>query len=78
MLPGIVFSNSSMTFSSFNSGAKRFSPAAIISGGKMFSSFLNLSLRVRLTYLKIMVYWLIYHKGLNYPVFSNDNYLLQF
>ena len=31
MLPGVVFSNGSMTFFSFNSGAKRFLPAAIVS-----------------------------------------------
>ena len=36
MLPGVAFSNSSMTSFSFNSGAKQFLPAAIVSGGKIF------------------------------------------
>ena len=31
MLPGVAFSNSSMTSFSFNSDAKRFSSAAIVS-----------------------------------------------
>ena len=31
MLPGVAFSNSSMTSFSFNSGAKRFSLAVIVS-----------------------------------------------
>ena len=36
MLPGVAFCNSSMTSFSFNSGAKRFPPAAIVSWGKIF------------------------------------------
>ena len=42
MLPGVAFSNNSF---SFNSGAKQFSPATIVSRGKtdFLSSFLNLS-----------------------------------
>ena len=31
VVPGVAFSNSSMTSFSFNSGAKRFSPADIVS-----------------------------------------------
>ena len=34
MLPGFVFSNSSLTSFSFNSGQKQFSSAAIVSLGK--------------------------------------------
>ena len=36
MLPRVAFSNSSMTSFSFNSGAKRFSLAVIVSSGKIF------------------------------------------
>ena len=50
--------------------------------GKFFSSFLNISWLLRLPYLQIMVYWLIYHNGQanqkswialsNDPVFNNN------
>ena len=40
-----------------------FRPASLFLEGKSFSSFLNLSWRVRLPYLEIMVYWLIYNEG---------------
>ena len=42
MLPGVAFSNNSF---SFNSGAKQFSPATIVSRGKtdFLSSFLKLT-----------------------------------
>ena len=56
--------------------------------GKLFSSFLNLSWRVRLPYLEIMVYWLIYHNGwankkswiafANDPVFNNIIYIMPY
>ena len=41
MLPGVAFSNSSMTPFSFNSGAKRFSLSPLFLEGKLFSSFFN-------------------------------------
>ena len=37
MLPGVAFSNSSMTSFSLNSGAKRFLPAAIVKGEAIFA-----------------------------------------
>jgi len=55
--------------------------------GKFVSSFLSLSWHVRLPYLEIMVYWLIYHNGeankkswialSNDPVFNNNYFFYQ-
>jgi len=42
VLPGVAFSNSSITSFSFDSDAKRFSPAAIVLGEKFLSTFLKI------------------------------------
>ena len=49
MLPGVAFSNSSMTSFSFNSGGKRFSLAAIVSRGKILKLLFKLKLTRTLT-----------------------------
>ena len=49
MLPGIAFSNSSMTSSSFNYSVKRLSLAAIVSRGKIFELPFKLKLTRTLT-----------------------------
>ena len=48
-LPGVAFSNSSMSSFSFNPGAKQFSLAAIALEGKSFSSFFKFQLTRTLT-----------------------------
>ena len=49
MLPGVVFSNSLMISSSFNSDAKQFSLAAIVSCGKIFELLFKVKLTRTLT-----------------------------